>query len=70
MLLSADWKQRYDGSDDQADDDPFPKMLDGDAYNILGPYVATETSTVVKVQELKLPSIPSCFACHGMLRHL
>ena len=49
MSACAEWKQHYDGSDDQADDDPFPKMVDGDADNILGPYVATETSTVEKV---------------------
>ena len=54
MSPIVDWKQRYDDADDDADEDPFPKMLDGDAHNILGPYVATETCTVVKVCKARM----------------
>lgn len=67
MSSRDEWKQHYDSSDDHADDDPFPKMLDGEAHNILGPYVATETTTVVKVQSLQYP-VPTHHASHVMTR--
>ena len=44
-----DWRDSYRDAEDSDEDDPFPKMLESDADSILGPYVATELSTVEKV---------------------
>ncbi len=38
---------------DHSDDDPFPKMLEEEPDNLLGPYVATEVALVDKVQSTK-----------------
>lgn len=46
-----DWKDSYIGADSDADDDPFPKMLEDDADNLLGPFVATEVPLVEKVSK-------------------
>ena len=44
-----DWKDSYGDAANSDEDDPFPKMLDSDVDSILGPYVATELSTVENV---------------------
>lgn len=41
------WQDAYS---DESDEDPFPKMLDDEPTNLLGPYVATEVGLVEKVK--------------------
>lgn len=43
---------------DHSDDDPFPKMLEEEPENLLGPYVATEVGLVEKVRMCAIATYP------------
>lgn len=46
---------------DHSDDDPFPKMLEEEPENLLGPYVATEVGLVEKV---RMCTCATCTLCN------
>ena len=56
MSACTDWRDHYKDAQNSDDNDPFPKMLDGEDDSILGPYVATEIATVENVRALIHPS--------------
>ena len=54
MSACTDWRDHYKDAQNSDDNDPFPKMLDGEDDSILGPYVATEIATVENVRAHQL----------------
>jgi hypothetical protein len=60
------WQGVFGGSGTDSDEEPpFPKMIDGEAECLLGPFVPTEVDTIEKVLScpVKQSLVTSSYRC-------